>query len=79
MACGSGGYLSDNAAEPLLNELLERPARAVACEHREVVKVHIAASVRICDFFVVYFGKPVVCGYRAGVMKNKSADREGHG
>ena len=43
------------------------------------MNVNIRVSVRVGDFFVVYFGQPVVGGYRAAVGKNKSADRISNG
>ena len=74
VACGRRGYLSGDAAETFLNELLQRPARAVTGEHGEVMEMDVAVSVGVCYLFVIDLGEPVVRGDRAGVAENQSAD-----
>ena len=74
MRCGGGGDLSGDTAETLFDKLLQRPARAVSGEHRKIVQVDIGIAVSVCDLVVIHFGKPIVCGDRAGVRENKSAD-----
>ena len=50
---GGGGYLARDAAEALLDELLEAPARAVAREHGEVVQVEVCVLVGVGDLVVI--------------------------
>ena len=79
MLCGGGGHLARNAAEALADQLLQRPARAVAREHAEVVDVDVRAAVRLCDLVVIDLGEPVVCRNRARVAEDQTADRVGDG
>ena len=74
MAGRGGGYLAGNAAEALLDELLEAPARAVAGEHGEVVQVEVGVLVGVRDLVVVDLAEPVVRGDGAGVRENQAAD-----
>ena len=74
MARGGGGDLAGDAAEALLDELLEAPARAVAGEHGEIVQVEVGVLVGVGDLVVVYLGEPVVGGDGAGVREDEAAD-----
>ena len=67
MLCGGGGDLSGNAAQTLLDELLQRPSGAVAGQHREVVEVDVRISMRCGYLLVVDLAQPVVGGDGAGV------------
>ena len=79
VGCGGGGYLSGNSAEPLLNELLKRPAGAVAGQHGKVVNVNVGVSVSVADFVVINLRQPIVGGNRTGVAENEAANRIGDG
>ena len=59
---GGGGDLSGDAAQPLLDELLQAPAGAVAGEHGEVVEVDLRVAVGVGDLLVVDLREPVVGG-----------------
>ena len=72
-----GADFSRHAAEPLLDELPEAPAGAVAGEHTQIVQMQICVPVRLRDLRVVNFAQPVVCCDRAGVGQNQTADRIG--
>ena len=74
---GRGGDLAGNSAQPLLNELPQRPARAVAREHRHIVDVHIAVLVCVGDLIIINLGEPVVCGDCAGIGEDQTADGVG--
>ena len=76
---GGGGNLARNAAQPLLDELFERPARAVARQHGQIVDVDFRVAVRVRHFLVVNFRKPVVGGDGAAVGEDEPAYRIGHG
>ena len=71
--------LARNAAQPLLNELLERPACAVARQHAQIVQVDVRVAVRLRDFLVVDLRQPVVRRDRARVGKDQPAHRVGDG
>ena len=73
------GDLACHAAKPLLNELLEAPAGAVAGEHGQVVQMEIRAAVGIADLFIVNLAEPVVGGDGAGVGQDQPAHRVGDG
>jgi len=73
------GDLAGHAAESLLNELLETPARAVARQHRQVVQMQIRIAVGVRDLLVVDLGQPVVGRDRAGVRQNEAAHGVGDG
>ena len=72
-----GADFSRHAAEPLLDELPEAPAGAVAGEHTQIVQMQICVPVRLRDLRVINFAQPVVCCDRAGVGQNQTADRIG--
>ena len=57
MRCGGGGDLSGDTAETLFDKLLQRPARAVACKHTEIVNMKIGVVVRLRYLIIIYFGK----------------------
>ena len=76
---GRRGDLARDAAQPFLDELFERPARAVAGEHGEVVDVDLGVAVRVGDLLVVDLRQPVVGGDRAAVGEDQPAHRIGHG
>ena len=65
--------LARHAAEALLDELLERPARAVAREHGQVVQVDVGVAVRLRHLVVVDLGEPVVRRDGAGVRQDEAA------
>ena len=79
MAGRRGCDFAGNAAEPLLDELAQRPAGTVAGQHGKIVKMNVCVSVRVCDFVVIDFGEPVIRGNCAGVGKNQSPDGIGDG
>ena len=68
-------YLARYAAQALLYELTQRPARAIAREHGKVVDMHVGIAVRGGYLVVVDLAQPVVGGDRARVGQDKSADR----
>ena len=65
--------LAGHAAQSLLDELLERPACAVAREHGQVVQVDVGAAVRARHLVVVDLGEPVVGRDGAGVGQDEAA------
>ena len=69
-----GADLSRHAAKPLLDELPEAPAGAVAGEHTQIVQVQLCIPVRLRDLRVVNFAQPVICCDRAGVGQDQAAD-----
>ncbi len=75
----SGGDLAGNAAQTLLNELLQTPAGAVAGQHRHIVDVEVAVAVGVGDLVVVDLAQPVVGGDGAGVGEDQTADGVGDG
>ena len=79
MLGGGGGDLTRDAAETLLDELLEGPARAVAGEHGQVVDVDVGVAVSVGDFVVVDLREPVVGGDGARVGEDQTAHRVGDG
>ena len=68
-----------DAAEALLDELLQAPAGAVAGEHGQVVQVDGRGAVRLGDLVVVDLGEPVVGGDGAGVGEDEAAHGVGDG
>ena len=66
--------LAGHAAQALLDELLERPARAVARQHGQVVQVDVGVAVRRGHLVVVDFRQPVVRRDGAGVRQDEAAD-----
>ena len=79
MLGGSGSNFSGNAAEPLLDQLTQRPACTVTGKHGHIMDMHITVFMGICDLIVINFAQPIVCGDCAGVGKNQTADRIGDG
>ena len=65
------GDLSRDAPQPLLDELLQAPAGAVAGEHAQVVEVDLRVAVGVGDLLVVNLGEPVVGGDGPGVGENE--------
>ena len=76
---GRGGVDLPGDAQPLLDELLEAPAGAVAGEHGEVMEVDIAVPVGLGDLLVIDLTEPVVGGDGAGVGEDQSAHGVGDG
>ena len=74
-----GGDFSGNAPQPLLDELLQGPAGAVAGEHAQVVEVDLRVAVGVGNLLVVDLGEPVVGGDGPGVGENEAAHRVGDG
>ena len=68
--------LVGNAAQTLLDELPERPARAIARKHRKVMDVEGGCLMRFGDCRCVDIFKPVVRRYRTGVMQDETAERK---
>ena len=62
MLGGLGRDLARHAAQALLDELLERPAGAIAGEHRQVVQVDVGVAMGVGDLLVIDLRQPVVCG-----------------
>ena len=79
MRSGGRRDLAGDAAQPFADQLLQRPAGAVAGQHREVVDVDIRLAVRALDLARVDLGEPVVRGDRARVREDQTADRVGDG
>ena len=74
-----GGDLPRDAPQPLLDELLQRPAGAVAGEHGQVVDMDVGIAVGVGHLLVVDLAEPVVGGDGAGVGQDESAHRVGDG
>ena len=72
MAGGRGGDLSGHAAQALLDELLQAPARAIAGEHREVMKMDGGGAMGLGNLLIIDLRKPIVCGDGAGVGQDES-------
>ena len=66
--------LARHAAETLLDELLERPARAVTRQHGQVVQVDVGVAVSLRHLVVVDLAKPVVRRDGARVRQDQAAD-----
>ena len=76
---GGGGIDLARDAQPLLDQLLQAPAGAVAGEHGQVMQVQIAVAVGIGDLLVVHLAEPVVGGDGAGVGEDQTAHGVGDG
>ena len=76
---GGGSDLPGDAAQTFLDELFERPARAVARQHGQIVDMDIRAAVRVGDLFVIDLRKPVIRRDRPAVGEDQPADRIGDG
>ena len=74
-----GGNLPRNAAQPLLDQLLQTPARAVAGQHAQIVKVDRRAAVGLRHLGVVDLAEPVVGRDGAGVRQDQTAHGVGDG
>ena len=74
-----GGDLACHPAQTFLDQLAERPARAIAREHGQVMQVQGSVPVRVGDFLVINFGQPVVGRDRPAVAQNQAAHGIGHG
>ena len=77
--CGCGRDLPRDAAQPFLDELFERPARAIARQHGQIVDMDVRVAVRLGDFVVIDLREPVVGGDRAAVGEDEPAHRIGDG
>ena len=75
----SRGDLPRNAPQPLLNELLQGPARAVAGEHGQVMDVDLRVAVGVGHLLVIDLAEPVVGGDGPGVGQDQAAHRVGDG
>ena len=73
MLCRSGRNLSLDAAQPLLDQLLQGPARTVSGEHGKIVDVDIRVSVGVRNLLVIDLGKPVIGRHCPGVAENQPA------
>ncbi len=71
--------MSKDAAETLLDQLLQAPAGAVAGEHGHIVDVEVAVPVGVGDLVVVDLAEPVVGGDGAGVGEDQAAHGVGDG
>ncbi len=78
VAGGRGRDLTRHAAQALLDQLLQAPARAVAGQHRQVVQVDRRAAVRLSNLLVIHLAEPVVGGDGAGVGQDQAAHGIGH-
>ena len=61
--------------EPLVQQRAQRPARAVAAEHVEVVDVDVAIAVRLADLRRVHVRQPVVGRDLARHVQDQPAQR----
>ena len=75
----SGGDLSRNSSQAFRNQLLQRPAGTVSCKHGQVMNMDVRIPVGFCDFLIVYFRKPVIGCYSAGVAQDKTSYGIGDG
>jgi len=65
--------LPGNAAQALLDELLERPAGAVAREHAQVMQMDVRVAVGVRDLLVIDLAEPVVGRDGAGIGQDQPA------
>ena len=79
MAGGRGGDLPRDAAQALLDQLLQAPAGAVAGEHGQVVEMQGRRPVGVGHLLVVDLTEPVVGGDGAGVGQDQAAHGIGDG
>ena len=79
VAGGGGGDLAGDAPQPLLNQLLQGPAGAVAGEHAQIVEVNFGVAVGVGHLLVIDLGEPVVGGDGAGVGQDEASHRVGDG
>ena len=79
MLGGGGGDLAGDAPQPLLDELLQGPAGAVAGEHGQVVEVDLRVAVGVGDLLVIDLAEPVVGGDGPGVGQDQAAHGVGDG
>ena len=79
MGSRGGGDLADHAAQALLDQLAQGPARAVARQHGQVVQVDRGGTVGFRDFLIIDLAEPVVGRDRAGIGQNEPADGIGDG
>ena len=75
VAGGRGRDLTRHAAQALLDQLLQAPARAVAGQHRQVVQVDRRAAVRLGNLLVVHLAEPVVRRDRARIGQDQAPHR----
>ena len=78
MSRRSGRDLAGDAAQALLNQLLQGPSRAVSGQHGQIMNMNIGVSVRLRDLLVIDLGQPVVRRNRAGIGQDQSAHGISH-
>ena len=74
-----GCDLARYAAEAFLDQLLQAPARAVAGQHGQIMKMDGGAAVSPGDLLVIDLAQPVVGRDGAGIGQDQSAHRIGDG
>ena len=68
-------HLAGHAVQALVQQRAQRPARAVAAEHVEVVDVDVAIAVRLADLRRVHVRQPVVGRDLARHVQDQPAQR----
>ena len=79
MLCRRAGDLAGNAAQTLLDELLQTPAGAVAGEHRQIVQMELRVAMGIGNLLIINLAEPIIRSDGAGIGENQAADGIGHG
>ena len=64
---GGRGVDFPGDSQPLLDQLLQAPAGAVAGEHGQIVKMNVSAFVGSGNFRIIDLTEPVIGGDGAGV------------
>ncbi len=73
MPGGRGSNLAGDAPQPFLDQLLQRPSRAVTRKHGQVMNVNIRIAVGLCNLVIVDLGQPVVGRHRTGIAQDQTA------
>ena len=68
--CRRRRYFIGNAAQAFGDKLTDRPARAIAGKHRQIVNVKSRRPVRVGNFLRINVFKPIVRGNCARVVKD---------
>ena len=72
MPRGLGRDFVGHTSQSFLNELTQRPARAVSGKHRQIMDMEIGVSVGLGNGFGIDILEPVVGRNGAGIVENES-------
>ena len=70
-----GLHLARHAVQPFGEQRAQRPARAVAAEHVQIVNVNVALAVRLADVGRIHMREPVIGRDLARHVQDEAAQR----